>query len=89
MKWLKDKIVWIGLAIVAVVIFFKDAIFAMLIGSARKISNKARKKDEQLKSEADAHNAEANKLKSEADKLGEDIDDRTTDDVSEDWHKRS
>ena len=80
---------WFFLLIpLVLIVFFKDLIFSLLVGSARKVTEEAREKDKPLEAEANKLNEEANKLKTEADSIGNNIDDRKENDISVDWHKK-
>ncbi len=86
--WNNNKILFFILIPLIILYVLKDVIFALLGASARKTTEKAKEEDSKLKDQANQANLEAEKLKSQADSLEEKIDNRTSDDVPEDWHKR-
>jgi hypothetical protein len=76
----------LGLAFLAFT--FRDLIFAMLAGSARKTVEEAKKTDETLKGKVDTAAQDAAKAQAAADAAAKRIADRKEDDISEDWHKK-
>lgn len=84
MSWLKNNFIWIISALGVVILFFRDLLLEYLIGSAKRISNKAKVNDEQLKVEiksAEEMAEEERKKAEEAKKEAETIK------VDSDWHK--
>jgi len=93
MQWVenlwKNHKVWFFLLIpLVLIIFFKDLIFSLLVGSARKVVKETKEKDKPLQTEANKLNNEANKLKTEADSIGDNIENRDGSDVPLDWHRK-
>jgi len=84
--WEKNKIIFFILLPLVLLVFFKDFILELLIGSARKMANKAKEKDSSLKAEEDKLNNDAEKHKTEADRLNDEIENGK--DPDEDWHKK-
>ena len=84
--WEKNKFLFVLLLPVVLLLFFKDALLALLINSIRRTSNGSKIADEKLKSDSNQLDSDADRTKAEADSLEKKIKDRTTDDVSEDWH---
>lgn len=72
-------------AVGVIIFFFRDVIFKLIAGSARKVADEADKKDQKLAQQQDDLNDAAKALKSEADKLGNEANNQPDD---EDWHKR-
>lgn len=75
----------IVVAVGAIIFFFRDVIFRLIAGSARKVADEADKKDQKLSQEQDDLNDAAKAAKAEADKLGQQANNQT---VDEDWNKR-
>lgn len=82
--WKNNKLLFIIAIPLILIVVLRDVIMNLLIGSARKIANKAKVEDSKLKAEEDRLNAEADKKREEADKLGEKADNVEKD---ENWHK--
>lgn len=82
--WENNKILFVLLLPLVLILLFKDLLLELLVGSVRVKTKQTAEEDKKLKSEQDAINDAANKLKSEADELGkkaEKVDER------EDWNK--
>ncbi len=75
----------IVVAVGAIIFFFRDVIFRLIAGSARKVADEADKKDQKLAQQQDDLNDAANAAKSKADELGKQATNQPSD---EDWHKR-
>lgn len=86
--WNNNKILFFILLPLILIFVFRDLILSLLIGSARKVSEGAKKEDEKLKDQALQAEREADKLKTQSDSIEEKIKERTEDDIPEDWHKR-
>lgn len=76
----------LGLAMVA--FFFRDLIFAMLAGSARKTAEEAKKQDASLSASAQAAKDDAALAAAAAAAAQKRIDDRKETDVPDDWYKK-
>lgn len=86
--WANNKLLFF-IALPLIVIFvFRDLIFAMLAGSARKTVEQAKKTDTALQTTANQAELDAAVAKANADAAGKRADDRKEDDVSEDWNKK-
>ena len=86
--WANNKLLFF-IALPLILLFvFRDLIFAMLAGSARKTYQDAQKQDSQLKATADQAAMDAAKAQAEADAAGKQVENRTDDDIPEDWNKR-
>ncbi len=83
--WNKNKLVFILLLPIVLIVFFKDLIFSYLVKSSNDKVDKTKAKDEELKQKAKAANEQADKAKQEADKLEKEIKDIEGD---EDWHRK-
>lgn len=84
--WNNNKIFFFLLLPIILIVLFKDLLLDLVIGSARKILNDAKKKDEGLRSEQEWAEAIANEKKKQADELGKQAENV---DEDENWHKRS
>lgn len=91
--WNNNRILFFILLPLVIILFlgfvFRDLVLALLIGSARKTSEEAKKNDEELKAKQNAANNQANELKAKSDQIEEKINERKEEEVSEDWHKKS
>lgn len=80
--WEKNKIFFFLLLPIVLLVIFRNVVFDLLLGSARKIFDNAQKKDsELLKSQVEA-NAKADQIVEDANKLS-----NNKTEVAEDWHK--
>jgi zona occludens toxin (predicted ATPase) len=86
--WNSNKILFFLLIPIILIFVFRDLIMSILIGSARKVSENAKKEDEQLKSKADEAERQSELEKQKADLIADRIENRKEEDVSEDWHKK-
>ena len=86
--WNTNKLFFFLLLPLAILWFFKDLVFSILAGSARKTSEEARKQDEQLQSQSNQAATDAAKAQAAADAAAKRIADRKEGDVSEDWNKK-
>lgn len=84
--WNNNKILFFVLLPLVLIVFFRDLIMELLIGSVRKEVRETKDKDAKLKAEQDAANKEAERLKAEADKIDKDIENGK--DPDKDWHKK-
>lgn len=90
--WANNRVLFfilLPLIIVVVLVFtFRDLVLALLIGSARKVSDEAKKQDDQLKTQADTAKSQSDVAKAQADQIDKTIQDRKEGDISEDWNKK-
>ncbi len=84
-KWIKNNAVFIGVGILGILVFFRDVLFSLVLGSARKTARETRKKAQKhkeaaakAKTSSDIHKDKADKIEDEIKKI----------DVDEDWHKK-
>lgn len=84
-KWLKGKSVWIVFAVIGVLIFFKDVLFDLILGSSRRVTEETKKKAakhrlkaERAKARAEAKMERVKEIEKEIEKI----------DAGEDWHKK-
>lgn len=82
--WKDNKLLFFLLFPLGLIIFFRDLIIEVLIGSARKTAEKAKETDGKLKEEQERLNMSANKNKKEADELKGELNN----DVKSDWNKK-
>lgn len=75
----------IAVVVLGALFFFRDAIFSLIAGSARRTSEEAKRKDDQLQNDQQRAEDAANAAKQKADQLGKDAENVEAD---EDWHKR-
>lgn len=83
--WEKNRLVFLLLLPLILLIVFKDVVISMLLSGARKEAQKAKEEDAKLEKEQDKINDEADKLKAQADALETKI--KEGDPANEDWHK--
>ena len=76
------------IAIVVLVFTFRDLILALLIGSARKTSEEAKKQDQTLQNQINEQEKQAALEQQKADDAQKRIDDRKDSDISDDWYKK-
>ena len=82
-KWIKSNAVIIGAAILGLLVFFRDVIFSLLLGSARKTSRETKEKAKKHAEAAAKAKANSDSHKEKAEKIEDEIKDI---DADEDWH---
>ncbi len=83
--WKEHKVWFFVLLPLIPLIFFKDLIFQMIVGSAKEEVKEAEKKDKKLKDDIKKENEKIDDLQDENERLEEEKDNVN---VSEDWHKK-
>ncbi len=83
--WGKNKFLFFILIPVIILVFFKEVIIEMLIGSAKKMVTETKQKDADLRVELEGLKNKANNEKKEADKIDDKINNVDDD---PDWHKK-
>src|SRR6185369_955058 len=76
------------IALVVLVFTFRDLILALLIGSARKTSEEAKKQDQTLQNQINEQEKQAALEQQKADDAQKRIDGRKDSDISDDWYKK-
>jgi len=84
-KWIKNNAVLVGMIVLGILIFFRDVLFSLVLGSARKTVRETREKAREHKEAADKAKAASDSHKAESDKLEDEIANIK---VDEDWHKK-
>ena len=87
--WSSNKILFFIALPMILLFMFRNLIFAILVGSARKTAEEAKKEDAKLQAESDQAKLEAAKAQAAADAAAKRIADRKEEDVDEDWHKKN
>lgn len=90
--WNNNKLMFFLVVIpitLGIILFtLRDLIFAMLVGSARKTAEEAKKEDSKLQNTANQAELEAAKTQAAADAAAQRISNRREEDISEDWNKK-
>lgn len=85
-------LLWLSAAggvILLLAIVFRDLVLAILAGSARGVSNEAKKEDADLKEQQKEVERQAKSEEEKAKEAADRVANRKVDDIDEDWHKRS
>lgn len=78
-----------GGVVLLLALVFRDLVLAVLTGSARGVSNEAKKEDSALKEQQDKAVTKAESEESRAKEAADRVANRTENDIDEDWNKRS
>jgi len=91
--WTNHRILFFVLlpliAVGVLVMVFRDLVLSYLIGSARKVSNEAKRTDDELTAKSNQAKMEATNAQTEAKAAGARIEERKAADISDDWYKKS
>lgn len=86
--WNNNKLLFFLLLPIILIFVFRDLVISILIGSARKTAEEAKREDANLQSQANQADRDADKLKGQVDNLEDDIKKRNENDIGEDWNKK-
>jgi uncharacterized protein YlxW (UPF0749 family) len=86
--WNKNKIFFFLLLPILLLILFRNVVFDILVGISRKTMENARKEDAKLKEIADTAKEQSQDLEEKAKEIQDTINNRTTNDIPEDWYKK-
>lgn len=86
--WSSNKILFFIALPLLLLFVFRDLVFAMLAGSARKTAEEAKKEDSALQVTANQAEIDAAKTQAAADAAAKNVVDRKEDDIPDDWNKK-